>query len=121
MGLKTRSDNRMLGNTMTRLLTALGPFRTFLAASTLLMVLCAPFSLGASYYEDWRIVPTVVVPVFAVMLLFLLPLDMLMSWVFAAGDSERRARLRNIIRIEAGLLALLVFAWTPFAMQLAPA
>jgi len=105
---------------MTALFKHLGPFRLALACSTVALVLCAPFALGESYYEDWRIVPTVVVPVMAVLLLFLLPLDMLMSWVFAMGDAERRARLRRVIQLEALLMGILALAWTPFVLQLAP-
>ena len=98
----------------------LGPFRMTLAASTVLLMLAAPFALGESQYHDWRIVPTVVTPVLAVMLLFLLPLDMLMSWVFARGDPERARRLRMVIRTEALLLALLLVSWWPFLSALVP-
>jgi hypothetical protein len=101
-------------------LAQLGPFRTFLVCATAILVLAAPFGLAESQYENWRIIPTVVSPVLAVVLIFLLPLDMLMSWVFAAGDASRRARLGRVIRIEAAALVALGAAWSPYILRLFP-
>lgn len=101
-------------------LSRLGPFRITLALATALLILSAPFALGEAQYHDWRILPTVVAPVFAVMLMFLLPLDMLMSWVFARGDPERAPRLKAVIRTEIALIAMLLLAWWPFLSALAP-
>lgn len=98
----------------------LGPFRVTLAVATLLLALTAPFALGESHYHDWRILPTVVAPVFAVMLMFLLPLDMLMSWVFARGDPTRAQRLHLVIRTEAVLMVVLLLSWWSFLSALAP-
>ena len=82
--------------------------------------MAAPFGMAEAQFDDWRIIPTVILPVLAVVLLFLLPLDMLMSWVFAAGDVSRRARLRRAIHIEGIALLVLIGAWTPFMLQLLP-
>ncbi|MEM7408118.1 MAG: hypothetical protein AAF458_22710 [Pseudomonadota bacterium] len=101
-------------------MTAAGPFRVMLFSATLVMIVCAPFALGQTIYEDWRIIPTVVIPVLAVLVFFLLPLDFLMSWVFALGDSERRARLRRMMWVEVALFAGLCAAWTPFVSALLP-
>lgn len=99
----------------------LGPFRVTLAAATALLILAAPFALGEAQYHDWRILPTVVAPVFAVMLMFLLPLDMLMSWIFARADPQRAPRLKAVIRTEIALIAMLSLAWWPFLSALVPA
>ena len=98
----------------------LGPFRIMLATAVVLLALVAPFALGESYYHDWRILPTVVAPVFAVMLMFLLPLDMLMSWVFGRGDPARTSRMKLVIRAELLLMAVLLLSWWPFLSALVP-
>lgn len=99
---------------------AAGPFRVMLFGATLIMIVGAPFALGDTIYEDWRIIPTVVIPVLAVLVFFLLPLDFIMSWVFALGDAERRARLRRMMWVEVALFAGLCAAWTPFVSRLVP-
>jgi len=105
---------------LSSVMSQLGPFRITLALATLMLALAAPFALGESQYHDWRILPTVVAPVLTVMLLFLLPLDMLMSWVFARGDPARAARLGAVIRTEAVLVGILLLSWWPFLSALAP-
>lgn len=105
---------------LSTVISQLGPLRIALAVATLSLALLAPFALGESQYHDWRILPTVVAPVFAVMLMFLIPLDMLMSWVFARGDPARAARLGAVIRAEAVLLGILLLSWWPFLSALAP-
>lgn len=50
----------------------------------------------------------------ALCLMFLLPLDMLMTRVFMTErDEEQRARLRLVIRFEALVWLLLLLSWLP--------
>jgi len=92
-----------------------GLLRVLLAVLALLVALAAPFADGPAVYHGWRMLPTVIAPTLAVVLVFALPLDMLMSRVFMSDQPEPvRARLRRIVRLEAGVLALLVAFWAPF-------
>ena len=62
---------------------------------------------------------TLVAPPLAVMMAFVVPLDMLMSRIYMTDKEEtERARYRRILAIEALALALLVGAWTPFFLAL---
>ena len=102
------------------LLHQLGALRTALVLSALIIAFGAFFA-GGGHYDPMSlaIIPRAVVPIFAVSLLFLLPLDMLMTRVFMSDkQGEERARFRRILAVEAGALALLVLCWTPFLLSL---
>ena len=60
-----------------------------------------------------------VAPPLAVMMFFVVPLDMLMSRIYMADTvGAERARYRRILATEALALALLVAVWTPFFVDL---
>ena len=62
---------------------------------------------------------TLVAPPLAVMMVFVVPLDMLMSRIYMTDKrGAERARYRRILAAEALALALLVAAWTPFFVRL---
>ena len=72
--------------------------------------------LDLSFGIVWR---TLVAPPLAVMMAFVVPLDMLMSRVYMTDKhGAERARYRRILAIEALALAALVAAWTPFFVDL---
>ena len=101
------------------LLYELGALRVLLAVLVVLIVICAPFSGGATGHSGWRLLTTVVAPTLFVMTAFVLPLDMLMSRLFMAdADEARRERLKRVIRIELGLLMVMLAAWSPFVVRL---
>ena len=96
-----------------------GALRLMLGALVLLVSAASPFSEGPAVYAGWRLATTVIAPAVFVMLVFLLPLDMIMSAVFmSGGDSAKRARFRRIILAELGLLVLMVLVWLPFVLRL---
>ena len=62
---------------------------------------------------------TLVAPPLAVMMAFVVPLDMLMSRIYMADKEDgERARFRRILATEALAFVLLVGAWTPFFVAL---
>ena len=96
-----------------------GALRLLLGLLVLLVCAASPFSEGPAAYEGWRLATTVIAPALFVMLIFLLPLDMIMSAVFmSGGDGKVRRRFRRIILAELGLLTLMVIAWMPFVLGL---
>jgi hypothetical protein len=94
----------------------LGPLRSMLVLSTLLIICAAPFADG-SVHHDWRLIPGVIAPTVMMMLVFALPLDMTMAKVFMSDASvAERQRLRFAIRVEACALVAMLAAWTPFVL-----
>ena len=66
-----------------------------------------------------RLWTTLVAPPLAVMMAFVVPLDMLMSRIYMTDQPEaERARFRRILAVEALAFAILVGAWTPFFFAL---
>ena len=62
---------------------------------------------------------TLVAPPLAVMMAFVVPLDMLMGRIYMTDtQGTERARYRRILAVEALALALLVATWTPFFVAL---
>ena len=62
---------------------------------------------------------TLIAPPLAVMIAFVVPLDMLMSRIYMTDKPEaERARYHRILAAEALALALLAAAWTPFFASL---
>lgn len=101
-----------------RILCALGPVRLLLVALTVTLVVAAPFAEPAQAYGGVALLVNEVAPALAVIDLFLLLLDLVMSRVLAGSDAAARARLRLIQRTDALLLVALVAAWGPFAWHI---
>ena len=75
-----------------------------------------PREIGISIGLVWT---TLVAPPLAVMMAFVVPLDMLMSRIYMADkQGAERARFRRILAAEAFAFVLLVAAWTPFFVAL---
>lgn len=102
-----------------RFLRDIGALRTVLFAAVLAVAATAPFAGGATVYSGWRMYPTLIAPTLAVMLFFVLALDMLMTWVFMVDHhGPERARYRAVLRGEILVLALLLVSWLPFFVRL---
>ena len=69
--------------------------------------------------SGWRVIPVHVAPVIALMLIWILPFDMLMSRVFM-GEKEGRGRdhYKAVIKFDTLLLAALFLFWAPFFLKL---
>ena len=95
----------------------LGALRAVLVACTVALIALAPFADGAVHLHDSRLFPSVVAP--ALMVIFVLMLDITMTRIFSMDTSpERQSGMRRAVRIELGLLLLLLAAWTPFMLRL---
>jgi len=104
---------------MTAFLAGIGPMRIALLAITAFLIACAPFAGTGPVYAGWQFVPTVLAPVLAPIMLFVLPLEMTMSRLFMADEGEAgKQRYRRIIRIELFGFALLVLSWLPYLVRL---
>jgi hypothetical protein len=104
---------------MKGLLHTLGPLRCMLLVLVLGVIALAPFSEGPVRYEGWGMVPTLLAPVAFATLMFVLPLDITLSFAFmSAKEGAERARHWRVIRIEAVLFLVMMGAWTPFLVGL---
>ncbi len=85
----------------------------------ILLIVIGPFSGGDPRITGFALFTSVVAPAFYVIMLFVIPLDIIMTRVFM-GDAEddQRARYRFIIRVEVALMALMLLSWMPFIIKL---
>ncbi|NIR31236.1 MAG: hypothetical protein GWN84_18380 [Gammaproteobacteria bacterium] len=97
----------------------IGTLRTVLLAGVLVVAATAPFAGGAVRYSGWGMYPTLIAPTLAVMLFFVLALDILMTTVFMhEHQGPERRRYRSILRGEGLVLVLLLLSWLPFFVRL---
>lgn len=108
-------------NPLAGFLAGLGPLRILLAVLALLFVFLVPAPGSRVVYQGFGVVPTMVVPALAPLVLAVLLLDTLMSFVFASAQSgAARQQLRRTAVFEIALAAILVAAWYPFFRALFP-
>lgn len=104
---------------ITSFLRRVGFLRAVMMLVVVVIAALAPFAGGYAQTSGWPLVTTVLAPVFFVVLVFVVLLDMLMTWVFMSGRTgDERQRLVTILRTEAVLLLVLLAAWTPFTWRL---
>lgn len=93
----------------------LGALRIALLASVALLAASAPFASPEADYSPARIWPTLLAAPVALMMAFVVPLDMLMTRIYMSGAAgAERARYRRILAAEAAAFVLLAAAWIPF-------
>ena len=104
---------------MTGLGAQLGVLRVMLVALVLGVIAISPFTGGPARFDGWAMVNTVVGPVLFVMMVFTVPLDITMSLIFMSDKTgEARDRFVRIIRLEIGLLVVMLVTWAPFVAEL---
>lgn len=104
---------------MNRLFQTFGTLRGILVIVVILLICFGPFSGGEVKATGISVLMTVVAPAFYIIMLFVLPLDITMSFVFMSDKEGReRARFRFIIRAEIALFLLMVLSWFPFIYRL---
>lgn len=97
----------------------LGALRGMLVIILVLLIIMGPFAGGDVKITGFALFTSVVAPAFYVIMLFVIPLDMIMTRVFMGeAEGEQRARYRFIIRVELALMALMLLAWMPFIIKL---
>ncbi len=94
---------------------ALGPLRLVLAILALILVVFATAPGTRPVYHGFALWPTLLMPVFAPVVLTTLLLDALMSRVFMVEkDAMVRARYRRAVTVNLVLAAALVLTWLPY-------
>ncbi|MGR8948466.1 MAG: hypothetical protein ACU84Q_10490 [Gammaproteobacteria bacterium] len=100
-------------------LLSLGPLRIALLILTSILIVAALFTDGKMHMHSWRLFPNVIAPSLAMMVFFVLPLDITMSCIFKSSSESaaERERLAFAIKIDALVFALLLLAWLPFMLR----
>ena len=93
----------------------LGALRVVLLAAAAALAASAPFASPEPVFSPGRIWPTLLAAPVALMMAFVVLLDMLMTRIYMSDKAgAERARYRRILAAEAVAFALLVLAWIPF-------
>ena len=92
-----------------------GVLRLVLISLCLVLIGLSFLADGITYMHDWRLIPSVLAPSIVMMLVFAIPLDITMAFVFRS-DSEESEKLKfdKIIKTESIVYCLLLACWTPF-------
>ncbi|MEM7467313.1 MAG: hypothetical protein AAF387_10560 [Pseudomonadota bacterium] len=101
-------------------LKTIAPLRLALFALVCVLVTAALFADGQTHMHDWRLFPNVIAPSLAMMVFFVLPLDITMSAVFlsSSDDQATREQLMFVIKLDCFFFFLLVCAWIPFMLKI---
>ena len=101
------------------LLKQLGVLRIVLISLSILDMLAAPRPGTAAVYSGWELVPTLILPVLAPILLQVLLLDALMGRVLmSSSKGAERARYRRIMVVNLVFSVALTLWWLPYFMKL---
>lgn len=105
---------------VSRIHRQVGILRTAVA---ILVLICLPFVFFPGESDSgWRVIPVYIIPVMALMLIWILPFDILMSRVFMSGkEGTERDHYKTVIKFDALLLFLLFVFWGPFYAKLVTA
>lgn len=95
----------------------IGPLRLVLALLTVILIIMAPFAGEATSFTGWDAVVGTVAPALAVIMLWVIPLDIMMNRIFLA-DTEDAERHRRIFWLDLFLFMALLLAWSPFIIDL---
>jgi hypothetical protein len=126
MATKARSTSKKKSRARARpaarpenLLRQMGVLRVVLIGLTIVNMLAAPGAGTSAVYSGWEMVPTLIMPVLAPILLQVLLLDALMGRVLmSSAKGAERLRYRRIVTVNLVFsLALLVW-WLPYFLKL---
>ena len=96
-----------------------GTLRVLLVLCVVALIVAAPFSGGPAYTTGWPLVSSVIAPTMFVIMAFVLPLDITMTFIFMSErHGPERRRLLRIARTEMVLLVAMLAAWTPLVLRL---
>ena len=126
MATKTRSSSTKKSRVATRsrkqpenLLRQMGVLRVTLIGLVILDMLGAPQPGTLAIYSGWEVVPTLILPVLAPILLQVLLLDALMGRVLMSSTKGlERARFRRIVMVNLTASAALLLWWLPYFLKL---
>ena len=106
--------------TLKQFLTQLKPMRVVLILFVLTAIILKPLAGAEVTYDDWQIVPTLLIPILVPIFLMLVLLDMIMAAVWKSeSEGAEKSRYQLIMRVNLLAAALLLIVWVPFYIALA--
>jgi hypothetical protein len=115
---KSRSAAKPRAQTK-NLLQQMGVLRVVLVALTIVDMLAAPRPGTLAVYSGWEMLPTLILPVLAPILLQVLLLDALMGRVLmSSAKGAERLRYRRIVTVNLVFSVALVLWWLPYFLKL---
>jgi hypothetical protein len=115
---KKASASRLRGRKES-LLHQMGVLRVTLVALVILDILASPRPGASAVYSGWEMVPTLILPVLAPILLQVLLLDALMGRVMmSSAAGAERSRYRRIVTVDLVFVIVLVLGWMPYFLKL---
>lgn len=104
---------------MHTILQQFGALRIGLAAATVVLLVVVPEPRAPTVLEWPDVVPTLIAPALAPLVLMVLMLDLMMSRIFSSGaDTAEKRRLKKITFLNLALAIALVVRWLPFFLAL---
>jgi len=104
---------------MLKLIHLLGVQRSFLLSVTAALIALSFFSSGETVYEGWGAIPTIIAPTLVPIMLFVVGLDILMSFIYGLdAEAAVAKRYRWINRINLLSIMMLVVFWAKFFTSL---
>jgi hypothetical protein len=92
-----------------------GPLRAALVLGVVLLLVLRPAPGTPAVLSGWALVPTLVAPILAPLVLMTLLLDALMSAVFMTDkEGAARQRYRRLVAIDLVLACLTALWWWPY-------
>lgn len=96
-----------------------GALRVMLMILVIALIVLSPFAGGSVRVDGWAIVPTLLAPALYVVVVFVLPLEMVMSLIFLSDkQGPERRRYQRIFVVELAMFLVLLAAWAPFLVAL---
>lgn len=100
---------------MGSLLRDLRPMRVVLLLTVLLSIIFKPAPGTELIYEGWAVFNTLLIPVFAPILLVLLWLDSLIAKLWSTQtEGQEQKRYKMILRINLSLSIIYIVIWYPY-------
>ena len=100
---------------MKAFLTDLRPLRIALYSCVLVALLFKPIPHTAVVYEGWPVFSTLLLPVFAPILIMLLWLDSIIARIwYSQTEGKEQQRYHRIFWIDIGLSLLFLIMWVPY-------
>ena len=104
---------------MLELIKQLKPLRVALLLCAVTTMVLKPDNGATAVYNGWEVVPTLLMPVFAVIFFMLLLLDTLMATVWKSQSSgSELLRYRRIQQVNLVATGLLLIIWLPYFIAL---
>lgn len=103
------------GFKMKSVLHDLRPMRVVLLLVVLISIIFKPAPGTELIYEGWAVFSTLLLPVFAPILLMLLWLDSLIAKLWSTQtEGKEQARYKMILRINLSLSIIFILVWFPY-------